>query len=446
MIYSAPRTVIFVDDDEDLRLANVQSLELAGLDVRPYASAIKALAGLDAGFAGVIVTDVRMPRMDGRQFFERIRAVDPGIPVILITGHADVGMAVEAMKDGAYDFVAKPFANERLIRSVLNGLEKRRLVLDNRQLRAIADEAQLGWPIIGGSGQIQSLRRKLRQVAEADVDCLIEGETGVGKELAARALHNWGPRRGRPFVVVDCGALPSTLVESELFGHELGAFPGAVRKRVGRIEHANYGTLFLDEIESLPAEVQVKLLRFLEEREISPLGSNDVHTVSVRVIAAAKPDLAKSASIRPDLYHRLNVANIRVPPLRERRDDIPMLFAHFVSRAAERFGRAPPPPSEAVRRHLNEHDWPGNVRELLHYSERLVLDLDEDIVPAEGETADGLRERVDWFEAELITDTLSANHGDIQQTLRTLRVPRKTLYDKIRRYSIDLSRFRARKG
>ena len=440
-MYSAPRTVVFVDDDEDLRLANVQSLELAGLDVHPYASAIKALANLDARFAGVIVTDVRMPRMDGRQFFGQIRAVDPDIPVILITGHADVGMAVEAMKDGAYDFVAKPFSNERLIRSVMNGLEKRRLVLDNRQLRAMADEAQLGWPMIGASAQIHALRRKLRQVAEADVDCLIEGETGVGKELAARALHNWGRRRGHPFVVVDCGALPATLFESELFGHELGAFPGAVRKRVGRIEHADRGTLFLDEIEALPVEAQSKLLRFLEEREISPLGSNEVRTVDVRVVAAAKTDLTRNPAIRPDLYHRLNVANVRVPPLRERREDIPILFAHFVSRAAERFGREPPLTSEAVRRHLNEHDWPGNIRELLHFSERVILDLEADIRP--GETgAEGLRGRVDRFEAEAITDALTATHGDVPQTLEALRIPRKTLYDKIRRHNIDLARFR----
>jgi two-component system C4-dicarboxylate transport response regulator DctD len=440
--FSSPRTVAFVDDDAALRAANVQSLELAGFEVWPFSSGAAALGSLDAGFAGVVVTDIRMPGMDGRQLFRRLHQVDADLPVIFITGHADVSEAVESLQEGAYDFVAKPFANERLIQAVTRALETRRLVLNNRRLRAVADEAQAGWPMIGQSPAMESLRKSLRQLAQANVDTIIEGETGVGKELAARALHTWGPRREHPFVALNCGALPAGLVESELFGHELGAFAGAVRTRVGRLEHAHRGTLFLDEIEAMPADTQVKLLRFLAEREVSRLGSNEVRPVDVRIVTASKIDLgAGGGPLRPDVFHRLNVGRVRIPPLRERRSDVPILFAHFVASAADRVRREPPQIDEATQRMLTDHDWPGNVRELSNFAERFVLGLHED-AGAHSPDASGLRERVDRYEADLIRQALARARGNVARTLVALDLPRKTFYDKVKRHGIEVEGYR----
>lgn len=440
----APRTVAFVDDDEALRAANGQALQLAGYEVLAFSSAGRALAAITPDFAGVVVTDIRMPGMDGRQLFRRVQEQDPDLPVIFITGHADIAEAVQALHDGAYDFVAKPYPKERLLQSVARALETRRLVLENRRLRALADEAQAGWPMIGQSPVMDRLRAALRELAEADIDTLIEGETGVGKELAARALHAWGPRRRHPFVAVNCGALPSDLVESELFGHELGAFPGAVRSRIGRIEHANRGTLFLDEVEAMPPATQVKLLRFLSEREVSRLGSNEPAPVDVRVIAASKVELTPEGPLRPDLFHRLNLGRVRIPPLRERRTDILLLFAHFVANAADRRGRPAPSMDEALRQRLFDHEWPGNVRELANVAERFALGLGVEF--AHETPVTGVRERVDRYEAELIRDALARTAGSIPEALAQLQLPRKTFYEKVRRHGIDLDRYRRAPG
>ena len=437
--------VVFIDDDDDLRAANVQSLQLADLRVHAFGSARAALEIITPDFAGVIVSDIRMPNIDGHRLFTLVQEIDPEIPVILISGHADVSEAIEAMRRGAYDFIVKPYIDDQLVQCIRRALEKRRLVLDNRRLRGLADEAASSWPLIGQSPVMEHLRKTLRQVAEADVDTLVEGETGVGKELAARALHAWGPRRRHPFVAVNCGALPATMVESELFGHELGAFPGAVRQRVGRIEFANRGTLFLDEVEAMPPEIQVKLLRFLAEREVTPLGSNEVRSVDVRIITAAKANLAEEGApaIRPDLYHRLRVAHVHVPPLRDRRSDIPLLFAHFVARAADRTRSEPPPMTRSAQHLLAEHPWPGNVRELAHFAERFVLGLeDAESIGAPPGAAAGLREKVDLYEADLIREALAGSRGDVRKALEILGLPRETFYAKARRHGIDIESYR----
>ncbi|WP_308238439.1 sigma-54 dependent transcriptional regulator [Phenylobacterium sp. J367] len=338
---SAINQVAFVDDDDDLRGANVQSLQLAGFAVMGFASAEAAAAALPADFPGVVVTDIRMPGMDGRQLFRQLRQRDAELPVILITGHADVSQAVEVMHEGAYDFVAKPYPAERLVSSIQRAMETRRLVIENRNLRAAVQAAQNDWPLMGQTPVMERLRATLRQLAQADVDVLLEGETGVGKELAARALHSWSARKHREFVTVDCAALPVGMIESELFGHELGAFNGAVRARTGRLALADRGTLLLDGVETLPSEAQGKFLRVLEEREVTPLGGNAGRNIDVRFVAAAQVDLAdavRQGRFRQDLFHRLDVVRLRIPPLRERRDDIPLLFSHFASQAAERFG------------------------------------------------------------------------------------------------------------
>ncbi len=441
-----PVPVAFVDDDAALRSANAQTLELAGFDARPFDSAMAVLEVLDENFAGVVVTDVRMPQIDGLQLFRRIRAIDPGLPVILISGHGDIDMAVEAMHDGAYDFLAKPFAAERLVESVRRAAEKRSLVMANRKLRELAAQSGDDGPLIGQAPAIVRLRQTLRHIADADVDVLVVGETGSGKEVVARLLHDWSKRAEKRLVALNCGALPETVIESELFGHEPGAFTGAQARRIGLIEHASGGTLFLDEIESMPPATQVKLLRVLEQRTITPLGTNASRAVDLRVVAAAKVDLGAPAQrerFREDLFYRLNVVTLRVPPLRERREDVPLLFAHFLAQATRRFGRPMPEINHAVRSHLNTHDWPGNVRELSHFAERIALGVAELELRQSDATAPGasLPQRMECYEAQLIREALAFNKGDVQGTIEALGIPRKTFYDKLNRHGIDRASF-----
>ncbi|MDL2410140.1 sigma-54 dependent transcriptional regulator [Rhizobium calliandrae] len=435
--------VFLIDDDKDLLKATKQTLELAGFSVSAFPSAVDALGALDAGFAGVVVSDIRMPQMDGQQLFSRVRELDADLPVILVTGHGDIPMAVKAIQDGAYDFITKPFATDRLVQSVRRAAEKRRLVLENRALRIAAEQAQGDLPLIGQTPAMERLRRTLRQIADTDVDVMVTGETGSGKEVVASLLHRWSRRAAGNFVALNCGALPETVIESELFGHEPGAFTGAQKKRIGRIEHASAGTLFLDEIESMPPAIQVQMLRVLEMREVTPLGTNEVRPVDLRVVAAAKVDLGdprQRGDFREDLYYRLNVVTISIPPLRDRRDDIPLLFGYFADRAASRFKRDVPAISVAIRRHLQSHNWPGNVRELSHFAERFVLGLEPaEQKPNENPSADAtlpLPARVERYEADLIRETLAQNGGDVRRTIEALGIPRKTFYDKLQRHGI----------
>jgi len=441
--------VFLIDDDRDLLKATKQTLELAGFAVSAFSAAGEALAALTPGFAGVVVSDIRMPQMDGQQLFAHIRERDADLPVILVTGHGDIPMAVQAIQDGAYDFIAKPFATDRLVQSVRRAAEKRRLVLENRSLRLAAEQAQGDLPLIGQTPAIERLRHTLRQIADTDVDVLVTGETGSGKEVVASLLHRWSRRAKGNFVALNCGALPETVIESELFGHEPGAFTGAQKKRVGRIEHASSGTLFLDEIESMPPAIQVQMLRVLEMREVTPLGTNEVRPVDLRVVAAAKVDLGdpgQRGDFREDLYYRLNVVTLSIPPLRERRGDIPLLFGYFAERAAGRFKREVPGLSTTVRRHLQHHDWPGNVRELAHFAERFVLGLETAAMPKSGDVpaTDAslpLPARIERYEAELIRETLLQNNGDVRRTIEALGIPRKTFYDKLQRHGIVRGEF-----
>ena len=351
------------------------------------------------------------------------------------------------MRDGAYDFVAKPFAFDRLHDSLKRAMEKRALVLDNRRLAALSSEAGVELPLLGESRAIRSLRATIAQIADARMDVLIEGDTGVGKEAVARALHNGGRRRPHPFVAVNCGALPDGMVESELFGHELGAFAGALRRRVGYVERAHNGSLFLDEVESMPLTVQVKMLRVLEEREVHPIGANEARVLDLRVLASVKSDPARAVEegrLREDLFYRLNVVRLRVPPLKERREDIPLLFAHLLARAPTAPGAATPPVTDAVRSRLLEADWPGNIRELAHFAQRFALGL-EQVDAAQAELDLSLIERVARFEAQVLADTLSDTAGDMVEVQRRLKIPRKTLYDKLARHGLKASSFRTGK-
>ena len=446
-------SVLFVDDERPVRLAGQQTLELAGFDVTACDGAERALRHLGRDWPGALVTDVRMPQMDGLELMERALALDPELPVILITGHGDVPMAVEAMRRGAYDFLEKPFPSDRLVEVTRRAVEKRRLVLENRLLRDRLAGLPAGdaSPIVGRTPGIERLRGAIAAVADTDADVLVLGETGTGKEMVARALHAGSVRRKNPFVALNCGAMPEAIFESELFGHEAGAFTGAGKRRVGRIEHASGGTLFLDEIESMPLSLQVKLLRVIQERVVEPLGSNELIPVDLRVVAATKVDLRKAASegkFREDLYYRLNVVVVTIPPLRDRRDDIPLLFQHFVVQAAARYNRAPRAPSPAQVERLMAHDWPGNVRELRNAADRFVLGLDDALSAVGGgapppAAAGGLSlaERVDLFEKSLIESELARAKGSVKAAIEALNIPRKTFYDKLKRYGLSREDF-----
>jgi len=437
--------IALIEDDDDFRSALGERLELAGFKVEAYSRAEQALSSLSDDFAGVVISDLRMPGLDGRQVLTRLQALDPSLPVILITGHGDVADAVMAMREGAYDFVTKPFAFERLFESLKRALEKRALVLDNRRLAALAADADVELPLLGDSTAIRKLRATITQIADARMDVLIEGETGTGKEAVARALHSGGRRRPHPFVAVNCGALPEGLIESELFGHEMGAFAGAMRHRIGHVERAHNGSLFLDAVESMPVPAQVKLLRVLEEREIHPIGAHQPRHVDLRVMASATGDLQQAVAqgrVREDLYYRLNVVRLFVPPLRERREDIPLIFASLLARVPSRPKGEMPQITDAVRAHLMEHDWPGNIRELSHYAQRFALGL-ETTASVPLADAGGLAERVARFEASILNDTLQATGGNVAEAMSLLQLPRKTLYDKLKKYGIQPSRFRA---
>lgn len=445
------RPVIFVDDDADLRAATAQTLELAGYKPTVFPSAVAALAAIDAGYPGCVVTDIRMPGLSGLDLFARIKQIDPDLPVILVTGHGDIDLAVGALKDGAYDFIAKPYAAARLIEAVNRAQEKRTLVLENRRLRDDAVERDGDLAFLGEAPAMRRLRATIRQIADADVDVLVEGETGSGKEVVADHLHRWSRRSSRNFVALNCGGLPESVIESELFGHEAGAFTGAQKRRIGRIEHSDGGTLFLDEIETMPLSLQTKLLRVLESRQIEPLGTNEVRPIDLRVVAATKADLGNPqtrGTFRSDLYYRLNVVTLKLPPLRERREDIPLLFGAFLRRAAARFGRPVPELTHDALAHLERHDWPGNVRELLHFAERFTLGLAPEAVPATGDDpglADasqaGLVARVERFEADLIRTVLQEEGGDVRRSIERLQVPRKTFYDKLKRHGITRAEY-----
>ena len=432
-------SVMVVDDEASIRTAVEQWLSLSGFNVQLFSRAEDCLSQLPAHFPGVILSDVRMPGMDGLQLLEQLQVRDADLPVILLTGHGDVPMAVEAMRNGAYDFLEKPFSPESLLGSLRRALEKRQLVLENRRLHEQADlKARLELSLLGMSQGMQQLRRQVLDLASLPVNVLIRGETGSGKEQVARCLHDFGPRADKPFVALNCAAIPETLFEAELFGHESGAFTGAQGKRIGKLEYANGGTVFLDEIESMPLAQQAKLLRVVQEQKLERLGANQSISVDLRIIAATKPDLleeARAGRFREDLAYRLNVAELRLAPVRERREDIPLLFEHFARLAAERVGRSAPPLSAALLGRLLSHDWPGNVRELANAAERHALGLGEPSIDAV-EPGQSLAAQQEAFEAQCLRAALSRHKGEIKAVMEELQLPRRTLNEKMQRHGL----------
>ncbi len=445
--------VITVDDDKAILNSLSQTFELTDLPCLCLASASSALKHINRDYSGVIVTDINMSPMNGLELMAKVHSIDLDIPVILITGHGDVSTAVSAMRDGAYDFIEKPFTGKRLVSVVQRALERRRLIQENRQLRVELQARSAPGPrILGNTAGIHQLRNQIHQVLDTPADILIHGETGTGKELVARSLHELSQRRKHPFVAINCGAVPENLIESELFGHAAGAFTGAEKNRVGKFEHANKGTLFLDEIESMPTSLQVKILRVLEERAVEPLGTNKLVPLDIRIIAATKTnllELTNKGAFRQDLYYRLNLVTLNIPPLRERLKDVPLLFEHFALIAAARYQRTYTPPSAQLMDSLLQHHWPGNVRELRNTAERHVItggmnsfvsqisDSDQEI-----QARNSLPERIEQFERMIIKQTLKEQHGRIKDTMVNLGIARKTLYDKMKKHGLEKDRFK----
>lgn len=439
----AELTVFLVEDDSAVRKGCAQALTIADIPVRAFADAESMLAALATTRPALVISDIRLPGRDGLTLLRELRQFDRELPVLLMTGHGDVAMAVEAMRDGAYDFIEKPFPSERLIAAVRSALDKRALLVENRQLKEQLHAAGLS-AVIGQTPAMQDIRRLIGALAPTGVDILINGETGCGKEVVARAIHDASGRRG-PFVAVNCSALPETVFESELFGHEAGAFTGAGKRRIGRIEHASGGTLFLDEIESMPLNLQVKLLRVLQERCIERLGSNHSIAVDCRVVAASKADLkalADAGQFRADIYYRLNVVSIDLPPLRERRDDIPLLMAAFLQEAAQRYQRPPATWTPADLARWQAHDWPGNVRELKNVANRWALGLSDALSGTPEAPPASLGAQVDAAERRAIESALQQCAGNVAQAAELLQVPKKTLYDKLTRHGISADNFR----
>lgn len=440
-------TILFVDDEEHLRLAAGQTFQLADLSVQLFDGAQKLLTHVNREFDGVVVTDIRMPQMDGIELLKAVQAVDSGFPVILVTGHGDVELAVECMRLGAYDFIEKPYEPTRLVETVRRALEKRHLTLENRELRTtLAAQAGSGIQLSGHSQLIEEVRKQLMTLAALETDILLIGETGTGKDVAAQMLHSASARSDRPFVHINCAALPSDLVEIELFGHEIGAFPSAIRSRFGKFEHARGGTVFLDEIETLSLEVQAKLLHAVQNRQITRLGANDPIALDVRFIAAAKSDLREAidaGGFRSDLYYRLAGSEVRLPTLDERREDIPRLFNELIARSAARHNREIPEVPHNVYGLLAARQWPGNVRELQNVADRFVLGLDLELsaVYQAGRQAQALPDQLLNHERALIAASLAANGGRLNQTYEALGISRKSLYEKMQRHGLDREDF-----
>jgi two-component system C4-dicarboxylate transport response regulator DctD len=411
--------VLLVEDDPAVLLGTQQTLQLAGFEVEPFADAEAAIPSIFPDVPAIIVCDVKLPGLDGLGLLAQARSIDRNLAVILVTGHGDVAMAVNAIRLGAYDFVEKPFPPDRLVEVARRAAENRRLILQVRALRTqLAGQCGIEASIIGSSSAIRRVRQFVLNLADPPANVLIQGETGTGKELIARSLHQHSPRSSKPFVAVNCGSVPEQLFESEMFGYEPGAFTDASHRRIGKFQHANGGTLFLDEIESMPAALQVKLLRVLQDQKVEQLGSNEWFAVDVRVIAASKGNLkqlAEQGHFRKDLLYRLNVAVLDIPPLRDRMEDIPLLFEHFVVGAARRHNKPMPVITAPQLKELMSHDWPGNVRELRNVADRFVLGLlDESVSVLSGRAFPkvSLGNQVHRFKRVLIEDALAEHHGN----------------------------------
>ena len=430
-----PLRVALVEDDPPLRDATMQTLALEGAEVVAFPDARAALAWLDADFPGVVVSDVRMPGIDGIAFFARLREVDPDLPVILTTGHGDIAMAVAAMKNGAADFLTKPYASADLIRAVRSASERRALALENRRLREEAGRS-VGLAVPGSSAAAQRLRSVIEGVARSEIDVVLTGPPGTGKSHGARLIHDLSPRRGRPFVVADAGVLAHEDAELLLFGRDPGAGQsGGGLSRTGLIERANGGTLFLDEIAAADSVLTTRLASLMERREVWPIGASQARRLNIRII------IARTGG--DPLWHRLGAVQIAFPQLSERREDVPEIFRLFVAAHARDTGLAAPLIGEAQWRHIQSHDWPGNLHELSGYARAFVLGLSDIDTPGAALAGQRpLQTIVADFERTVLEDALRQSRGDIAALQVMLQTPRKTIYDKLAKYDLKPAHFR----
>ena len=429
--------VFVVDDDADHLAAASDLIEAGGHDVMSFAGAAAALAALDTANPGVILTDLRMPGIDGFGLIAALKARGGDHPVIVMTGHGDAAQAVRAIRDGAEDFLEKPYDAGHLLLVIDRTLKARATRSELARLQSrLAPDA-----ILGESPAIAALRARIAALAPLDVDLVVTGETGTGKELVARAVHAESARAAGSYVALNCAALPEALFEAEVFGHAAGAFPGAATDKPGKLELASGGTLVLDEVEAMPLALQAKLLRALQERAVERLGENRLRPLDLRVIAISKADLkamSYEGTFRPDLFYRLAGAEIATTPLSGMASDIPLLFAHFVARAAARHGREAPPVTFATRGALSRRAWPGNVRELKAAAERFALGIDRDgPEAARAITGATLADRLLDFEAREIRAALDRCRGNTERAAQLLGLPRRTLNDKMKRHGIS---------
>lgn len=448
--------ILLVDDDDSLRRVLEFQLSEAGYAVVSESDGREALKRYSAQEFDCVITDWRMPKMTGSELVQHATAINSEIPVIVITAFGDVDTAVEAMRGGAFDFITKPFNRQEILLTVEKALKYGHALAENRRLRRLIHAESRIENVIGTSDKMQHVFDLVERVSKTNVTVLIEGESGTGKELIAKGIHFSGTRKNNPFIAVNCAAIPETLIEAELFGYKKGAFTGAAQESKGKFEEANGGTLFLDEISAMPLHSQTRLLRVLQEQEVTRLGENNPRKVDVRIIAATNetlPELIKENTFREDLYYRLAVVPITIPPLRERREDIPILTEHFLTRSASKHGIKPPKIGRDVVKIFFDYAWMGNVRELENLVERMVVLSDGDTLTLEdlpihvksplaangklwfSLPADPIN--LDDIECEIIRESLRRYDGNQSQTSKYLGITRSALIYRIQKYGLE---------
>lgn len=442
-VQTLPR-IALIEDDDIVRHTTCQWLELAGFEVEPFSTGQTGLQAVLQYPFDAVVSDVKLPDVDGLSILTELDQHQVATPVLFITGHGDVDMAVGALQNGAFDFIEKPFEPERLSQRVTEAVDSYRQHASTQERQAYLSRISgLEKVLIGQSRVMQQLREQVVKLARIDTNVIIYGETGCGKELVATSLHNESARQAQRFVPINCGAIPENLFESELFGHESGAFTGANQRRIGKFEYAHKGTLFFDEVESMPASMQVKVLRALQEHTIERVGGNQSIAIDTRVIAAAKSDLNDHETFRQDLYYRLNVAQIHLPPLREREDDALILFEHFTRQTNPETRLA----SEADRHAILSYSWPGNIRELRNVAVRFALDdgisVMEILSNRPSSTMEAVQSDVPLliqlhnFERKVLHECLVAHQGRIHEVMLALDLPRRTLNQKMKKFGLN---------
>lgn len=456
---SVKKRILLIDNEEGLCRMMESILIDHGYLAKAYTSPQKAVEEFRTAAWDLVISDIKMPGMSGLEVLQAIKEKQKDIPVIMITAYATVDMSIQALRKGAYDMLTKPFEPDELIYRVKNALQQSQLLEENRELRAELEEKFCFDNIIGSGSGLKAVIERVEKIAVRDTSVLVTGESGTGKELIAQAIHYNSPRRVKRFIAINCGALPETLLESELFGYKKGAFTGAKENRQGLLEAANGGTLFLDEVGNLPMSVQKTLLRFLQEKEFNRLGDTSPTRVDVRILSATNSDLKeaiKAGGFREDLYYRLNVVNIHLPPLRERRDDIPLLAAHFIHLQNHNFGTSIKGLESDAARELCDFNWPGNIRQLRNVIEAcMAMETNNYISRStlaqfiEGEHADPTTEAItnetnglpfntalEQFESDLLKRLLKKHNGIIENASKEAGMNMVTMYRKIKKYGI----------